>query len=353
MWLANNSTNYEAVINTVNVHWNGGWYDQVNPLSSSRAFNRYTWDGSTLNDPGNILLTPGVRFSHSDIGAIPPMVSGTFGLNFNGSITYLHGNDFTVTFDYSMGGLSCSKTLTGLYGPEVTLSMPAGPITAPFAIQSFPSDVEGGIDQVSFEVRDPNGNVVYTKNDSSSPFCINGNSGSICNTMNPSGNWPGTSNPIYNGTYTLRVQARDKDPHKQLTRIVTTFTISMPPTATPTITMTPTITRTPTQTLVPTITRTPTKTLVPTITPTPSKTPTVTLTPTRTPKPANTNTPTVTNTPSPTNTRTPTIAPTNTPRPTNTNTPVPTRTPTPTPNNSPTPTRTPTKTPRPTLPGGG
>jgi hypothetical protein len=353
MWLGNNSSYYDAVINTVSVHWNGGWYDQVSPLSGTRAFRYYTWIGGTIKDPTNVTLTPGVGWSHSDFGPIPPLVSGTFGLNFNGAITYLHGNDLSVTFNYSMGGLSCSKTLVGLYGPVVTLSMPAGPITGPFAFQAFASDVEGGIDQVNFEVRDPGGNVVYSKNESSAPYCINGDSGGSCTQINPAGNWPGTSNPIFNGVYTLRVQARDRDPHKQLTRIVSTFTISMAPTATPTITLTPTITRTPTQTLVPTVTRTPTKTLVPTITPTPTKTPTVTLTPTRTPKPPNTNTPTPTHTTAPTNTKTPTTAPTNTPIPTNTNTPVPTRTPTPTPAHTPTITRTPTKTPRPTLPGGG
>jgi hypothetical protein len=337
MWMANNSSIYPAVITRMSTSWNGSWHDQVDPIPADQAFDRYMWKGSSIKNPGNILLGSGVSFSHDNIGSIPPGSSGNLGLDFTSSFSddyaYYHGHDFNVSISYTMGGLSCSKNLTGLFGPIVTVTMPPNPITGPFTIRAYASDPDGTIQEVVFEVRDSANNMVFQHRERSAPYCINGDGGSGCYNIDPStGYWPGTSNPFLNGTYTLYVQAKDNDPHEHNTRIMTTFRFNLAPTPTPTRTPIPTRTATPGP-------ATPTRV----VTRTPTPTATTPATPTRTPKATNTATskpPTATKPPA-----TATVPPTATlPAPTKT------RTPTPVPN-QPTPTRTPT--PRTPPPGGG
>jgi outer membrane biosynthesis protein TonB len=102
------------------------------------------------------------------------------------------------------------------------------------------------------------------------------------------------TNAVVNGLtdntpYHYRVRARNSFGTSGSSNIVTVFTSSENPTATPTVTPTPTATISPT----------PTPTVTPTPTETPSPTPTPTSTPTATPSPTPTPTPTPTATPTP------------------------------------------------------
>ena len=363
--LTNLSPDYQIQVTNVSTNWAGGWHDEVDPLPLDQYFDRYFWNGTGILNPTNVLLAPGVTFSHAAAWTMATSEIGTFKITFTKSFTtyyvYYHGHDFTTTIYYTVGGLSCSKTVQGRFGPILTANVPQNPITDDFTISATASDPDpgGSINRVVFEIRDINNNVVYQKTDNNAPYCINGSTGGVCNNIVLPGNWPGTSNPILNGVYTLYTQARDNDPHQQYTRVMDTFTIAMAPTLTPTITRTPTITQTPTITPTPTRTPTVTRTVPPMNTNTPGPA-TATRTPTRTSTqtPTATVTPTVTRTAKPTDTRTPTATvptPTRTatvPTPTATKTPTvtppvstPTRTPTPIP---PTPTRTATP-----CPGGG
>jgi hypothetical protein len=231
-----------------------------------------------------------------------------------------------------MGELGCSKSLTGLLGPEVQVMVPPSPITGSFSIEAFAADPDGSISQVVFEVRDAANNVVYQKKEGTAPYCIGGGDETTCRNIDANSYfWPGTLNPITNGVYTLYVQARDNDPHKHSTRILTTFALDRPPAPTPTITRTPTKTSTPGPQ-------------------SPTRTPTqgAPTTPTRTPK--------ATDTPEPEEyipTPTPkTEEPSPTLKPTLTATSKPTRTPTPE-QPSDEPTKPPSPTPRTPPPGGG
>lgn len=362
IWLRNNNSVYPAVMTSITTSWGGGWHDQVDPVPVNQSFDKYTWKGASISNPANVLLTPGGSFTHTNLGTIPVSTEGVLGMDFTSSFAnvyaYYHGADFSVTLAYTLGGLTCSKNVVGRLGPIVSLEMPPDPITGPFTIRAQASDPDGTVNRVVFEIRDASNNVVFQKTENSAPYCINGDGGSGCALVDPSAvTWPGTSNPIVNGTYTLYVQARDNHTHRNYTRVMDTFTINLAPTPTPTVTRTPTITLTPTRTPTPTRTltpsrtptagpatptRTPTRTPTATNSPTVTRTPTITLTPTRTPKATNTSTPTATvptPTRTPTSTKTPTVV-------------VNTRTPTPVPT-TPVPPPTATKTPRTPPPGGG
>lgn len=377
LWMQNTSAVYSATLTSITTQWTGGWHDEVQSPPSN-YFDRYYWDGISVYNPANVPLTPGgTTWSHSITHVVDMGEAGNLQLDFQRSFGsyYYHTRDFTLTLDYTMGGMACSTTVTGRFGPVVTVTVPAAPISGPFSIeaQAYDPDPGGVIQRVYFEVRNSSGTTVYTRYEYTEPYCLFGVTGGVCRTADPSGNWPGTSIPMDNDTYTLYVVARDDDPgynprHRQSTRIMATFVIQMAPTQTPTTTLTPTITRTPTVTRTPTITPTPTISSTPTrtytvgpptMTPTRTRTPTITLTPTRTrtptvtlsatpvpPRPSDTATPTRTPTRTPTQTRTPTRTPTRTATPLAS----PTRTITPTHTNQPS---TPTSTPRTPPPGGG
>jgi hypothetical protein len=331
---------YPVILTQSRMEWNGDWHgSDIDPFPSNQAFRKYNWKGTTVYDPPDVAFkqNTAVNFTHPLSVTIAPRSSGNLGYVFAQSFTqyyvYFHASDFTLTIDYSVGGLSCVETIDGRYGPEIQAVMPSDPIGGPFTIQAIATDPDpgGSIRRVHFEVHDSSGNTVYTHYEYSSPYCIAGDGGGACYTIDPAGNWPGTNVQIQNGAYSVYIQALDNDrsnPAQQYTRIKASFNINMLPTATPTITPTPTATRPSTST--------PVATRTPTATPTPTKTPkaTITYTPTATSQRA-------TRTPVPTSTNTPVPAPssTSTPTPTATNTP-----------NQPQP---PTKTPTMRPPGGG
>jgi hypothetical protein len=222
---------------------------------------------------------------------------------------YLHGHDWSVTINYTVGGLACSLNVIGRYGPEVTAVMPANPVTGAFAISANASDPDpgGSVGRVQFVILNSAGTVVHDWTENSAPWCFRGDNGSACTTLRPWTDRWSNGALITNGTYTVRIEARDNDPHQQYTRIQTTLVINA---ATPTPSNTPRPTRTPTRTNTPRPTRTPgpTGTLgtppTPTKTKTPGTPPPSTSTKTRTP------TPTPPSGASPTHTRTPTKSPT-------------------------------------------
>lgn len=66
-----------------------------------------------------------------------------------------------------------------------------------------------GIQRVIFRIYDPNGTQVYEKQENSTPYCINGDSGGICSVL-PIGSvwtWPNPDVPVISGTHTLEVTA--------------------------------------------------------------------------------------------------------------------------------------------------
>jgi len=341
--LTNTSGVYPVSLTQSRMEWNGDWHGtDIDDFPANQAFKEYWWKGSMILNPPDINIDQGVpvAFTHSISANLAQQSSGNLGYIFNQSFTqyyvYFHASDFTLTINYTVGNLTCVRTIDGRYGPEIRAVMPDdNPIDEPFTIQALAWDPDpgGSIYRVNFEVHDATGQTVYSKNEFSSPYCINGDNGRTCYTINPTGNWPGTQVRIQNGAYTVYIQALDNDrrnPAQQYTRIKASFNINVPPTATPTITPTPTRTPIWTRTTAPTATRTPT----------------VTQTPTKTPKNTLTYTPTATGS-----------APTRTPSPTYTNTPVPvptqTRTPTPTPTTTPNQPQPPTQTPTMKPPGGG
>lgn len=262
------------------------------------------------------------------------------GFNPTDAFNYYHGSDFRVTVRYTMGGIPCSRTVTGLNGPSVD----------PLVIQNngFTVDARAtaprGISAVYFNVFDSAGNMVHYQRESSAPYCLFGDSGRTCNNVRrPLYDTWSTGALIVNDTYTVSVIAKDNGTGNYSTRYQFTMVVNeMTPTPTRTLTRTPTrtntvyasptvtrtVTRTPTRSLTPTISLTPTRSLTPTIsrTPTITYTRTVTRTPTITRTPTRTNT--VTSTPTRTSTPTVTKTPTLTRTPTLTNTVAPTSTPT-------------------------
>ncbi|MCS7248469.1 MAG: pilus assembly protein [Anaerolineales bacterium] len=320
----NNDPYYTAYITGISGAWSGLWHDQLTPTPPVSYFREYVQEGRTVFDPPDVQLLSGFNVSHSGFTSvwISPLQLSNFGLRFSRSFDYqyYHGHDFTVGFTYRMvppgsqTGVECPPhpPLTGRFGPIVQPTVPAGTITGPFSISAAASDPDGSIAQVYFVVRNAQGNMVGYEVDTAAPYCLFGQSGGTCRTRTLGQTWPNSSATIQNGTYTISIEAldRDADPRYHYTRVVRTINIFI---LTPTPTPTRTITPTPTRTLKPS--ETPTQTRTPTPTWTPTQTPTRTATPTNTEAVTPTQTPTWTQ-PPPQPTRTPTPTATRTPRPT-------------------------------------
>ena len=324
--ITNISSYYAITLTGSTFNWLGSgtpgtvWHDEASAPPSA-TFDRYYWrQGSTTSvlDPADVPLSGmGSSFSHNFSQVINTGTSGDFDLDFTAPIgSYRHHRDFQVTLNYRVGNLTCQTTVRGLYGPVIEPTLPANStqITGPFAIgaNAYDPDPGGSINKVVFEVLDSTGTSVAVFTEYTSPYCLGGDNGSVCNTLRPyTDNWPGTSQRIANGIYTIRMSAQDNDNHRQSTRIVRTITINA---ATPTPTRTSPATRTPGPTKPPTITLTPSRTGVPTQTGNPTQTPTDTPSaPTSTPvSPPSTGTagPPATSTSAP---PTPTPTPTRTP----------------------------------------
>ena len=248
-----NTSIYDIQFNHISANWGGSWHDEVEytPYPTDIRFDGYSWNGSRFQTVSQVALVPGFGVSTAVAGnnwLLTPSESGELGLHFTQNFTqyyiYYHGNEFTIDLDYTVQGLSCSRSVTGLFGPEVEAVMPSNPITGPFAISALASDPDPGPDnlRVNFEVRNDSNQVVFSHNETGAPYCINGDGGGACYTIDPSGNWPGTSIPIGNGNYTVAIQVWDHDrssPSQQYTRIQRAFTIQLAPTATATLTPTP------------------------------------------------------------------------------------------------------------------
>ncbi len=319
--LINSSSNYTVALTNVIVSWPGSanpvsvWHDEF-IAEPAAVFDSYLWNGATIVDPANRVLAMGSAFGDSlNNYVIGINSSGLFALDFTESLQrYRHGRDWIVGLEYTAGSLTCYTELQGLHGPIVQPTIPpivSGPAFEVSATASDP-DSGGSVSQVYFEVYDSSGGVpIYSRIDSTAPYCLNGASGGTCRTIS-SYTWP-NGVPINSGaTYTITIQARDNDPHQQYTRVFRTIRFTPP-------TLTPTSTETPTPTMTRTPTATPTSTLTEPPTPTPTETSTSTATPTSTltgtPTPTNTSTATATPTPTPTKTSTPSATPTATTEP--------------------------------------
>ncbi len=314
--LINSSSNYTIGLTSATVNWPGSaspvsvWHDEVT-ANPSVVFDKYLWNATIIVDPADRTLSMGDTFSNSlNNFVINKNSSGDFILDFTASLKgaadqiYRHGRDWIIHLDYTVGYLKCSIDLRGRFGPVITPIMPAV-VTAPsFTIGANVTDPDPGgtISQVYFEVYDRTGGApIYRHTETSAPWCLNGDSGGVCTPISAD-SWPNGVPIVSGATYTITMQARDNDPHRQYTRIVETLLFN-PPTAsltrTPTRT-TPTNTSTPSRTT-PTMTLTPTKsgTATNTLTPSPTYTPSRTLPPT-TPPPTWTPTPTIPPPPTPT-----------------------------------------------------
>ncbi|MBI3244115.1 MAG: pilus assembly protein [Chloroflexi bacterium] len=349
--LTNVSPTYDAILTSVRLDWNGGWHDQVGTLAG-QTLTKYQLGNNDILDlsPDLSLSTGAINVTHTFTASaaartISKSTNAKFKLLLALNESYLHGRDFRLTINYTVGGLNCSILVQGRYGPTVTANVPAGVVNGPFTIGANAADTgeAGSINEVVFDIYNSAGIKVLSWRETGAPYCVNGDTGGVCKTLTPGLNWPASNNSgpggglITNDNYTIYITAKDNDPHKQVTRIIATISLNAPtltPSPTFTRTNTPPPTNTPGPTNTPTITRTPTKTFTPsqTFTPAPptstsppSNTPTKTLVPsatfTRTNTATRTNTPTATLLFTPTYTNSPT--PSKTPTPTNTRTPIP------------------------------
>ncbi len=328
---------YPVYLLGANLTYNNGWHDEVQGPPATASFNRYTFAGASIFDPGNRGFPLNHDFTTPKL--IDVFAEGTFGWDFaaptrfgfmphvvsypppaagvptavvnpypgpgTNRVNYYWSSDFSGSVEYKVvptygPTVVCTASLQGNSGPSITAYRGTTAISGPFVINApfyFGATVSETPEYVFFYVYDSTGDLVHWFKDTSSPFCFN----NTCTTMTPNVDrwWMGGSaapgDVITNGSYTLEILAQDKDPRRKASRIVETFTITAP---------TPTNTNTATRTL------TPSRTPLPTSTFTPSRTPTVTRTGT------NTNTPLPTNTRSPSRTPTPSLTPTKTPTPT-------------------------------------
>jgi hypothetical protein len=242
--LSNNSGVWPVTIGQMDTTWDelegqplGPWHDQVGAMPTDQYFDLYHWGGATiLNVTPNIYLnTPGMTYGHNLALVIPPVQTNDLGMDFYRSFTsyyvYYHARDFSVSLNYQVGPLSCpAKVITGRYGPTVEITpMPPNPITAPFYIRATANDPDGTINRVRFEIWDANElNILGYTNDTSSPYCIFGDSGGNCLTRGLGNTWPNSTNIIQNGNYVVYVQARDNDTPNQYTRIKHPITLNLP-----------------------------------------------------------------------------------------------------------------------------
>jgi hypothetical protein len=297
---------YQVYLTRIRVIWADGegdgllWHDEVDfqPYPSgtcggtnAQCFRDYHKAGvqiDTWPDP-DVSLEPGFDLDRTGLDPavwrIIPFEANNISLRFTRSFTsyfiYYHGRDFAIDFDFTINDdagnvvLTCSRSLTGQYGPLVAFDppRPIPEITGPFSIGATAGDPDGTINRVRFEIYDTSGANVGYYNEYSEPYCIFGDSGGICNTRTRGQTWPNSSITIQNGTYTIVIQARDNDTPRQYTRIKTTITINIASTATPTPTETPTPVPTETSTPTTTSTSTPTATATATATSTPTPAP--------------------------------------------------------------------------------
>lgn len=263
-YLANPDSQHAASLTAVTVYWPGsglpasGWHDEVT-TPPTVTFDKYLWNSTTIADPANRTLTLGSTFTDNLNGFVINANShGYFALDFTASLQgsadqmYRHGRDWIIELDYVGGSVTCHTDLRGRYGPVIQPTVPAVVNWPTFTVSADASDPEpaGSITQVYFEVYSIAGGVpVYTKVETTAPYCLGGKSGGVCIPIS-SYVWP-NGIPIDDGeTYTITLRARDNDPHQQYTRVVRTMTVNQPaptstgtstPTATPTATVEPTL----------------------------------------------------------------------------------------------------------------
>jgi hypothetical protein len=274
---------YTVTMLSAVVQWPGSgsparvWHDEFTDAPGV-TFDKYQWNGIVIANPANRVMTMGmVPFSDSlNNYEINPNSSGELALDFTADLQqYRHGRDWIIGLDYFGGSVTCHTDLRGRYGPIVKPTIPAvvnGPTFEVSAVVSDP-DPDGSVSEVYFEVYDSANSVIYSRRDSSAPYCL----ANECSAISAYA-WPNGMPIINDETYTITVRALDNDPHQQYTRVVRTIQFLPPtPTSTATETPTPTVTRTPTAT--------PTSTLTEVPTPTPTKTSTLTVTPTATTEP--------------------------------------------------------------------
>jgi hypothetical protein len=271
VFLHNPSTTYSATLTGAAVSWVGSgsplsvWHDEASP-DPAVTFDKYQWCAPTcatiFPDPANIPLTGlGSAFNHTFTQVVNSDSDGDFAVDFTGplqggsSLSYRHGRDFMIHIDAVVGSLTCSVDVRGRYGPVVQPAVPAT-VNGPFSISAVVTDPDVGttdgvnINTVVFEVHDYSGNQVFAHTETAAPYCFNGDTNDVCNTIDPNGYWPGTNTLIVNSNYTVLIRAQDSDPHRQNTQVMRTFNIHYP-TVTPTATHTPTSTPSATATVEP------------------------------------------------------------------------------------------------------
>lgn len=330
VFLYNTSLNYSVTLTGTNGTWLTDWHAAAGESKSLvPQVREYGWNAGgystfyTLPTAQRVSLSsPGTSWNHDfgTVKVIEPNWSGYFVTRFQSdafkkqtfvspdwptySFVYYHGSDFRITVRYTIGGLSCSQTVTGLQGPVIQPTVIASGST--IAVDAGASAARG-MDTVFFTVFNSSGVMVHKQQESSPKYCIFGGD-NPCTTRRIYLDTWSTGAVIEPGTYTVSIIARDAGVDKYSTRVEIPLVVQQ--VNTPTLTRTvPTRTATAT---VPTPTRTatvPTRTFTATV---PSRTPTATVpsrTPTRTSTatvtPVNTITPTTTITPTPTLSLTP------------------------------------------------
>ncbi len=81
-----------------------------------------------------------------------------------------------------------------------------------------------GIQRVVFRIYDPNNVQVYEKQENSAPYCVNGDSGGVCNTLSVGNKWtwPNPDVPVISGTHTLEVTAYTTSQYGSYQRTIST-----------------------------------------------------------------------------------------------------------------------------------
>lgn len=81
-----------------------------------------------------------------------------------------------------------------------------------------------GIQKVVFSIYDPNDAKVYERQETSAPYCINQDSGGVCNLLNIGSKWtwPNPDVPVISGTHTLEITAYTTSAYGSYQRTIST-----------------------------------------------------------------------------------------------------------------------------------
>lgn len=335
VWMYNDSP-FDAVLTGAETSWLNNWHALESGVPSAdvrptNAVRDYGWDGgggysriyTIPTADRDMLSAPVVTWDDNFSIPVNSYWSGSFVERFltnlyyksfasgnpSSNFNYYYGSDFRTTIRYTLGGNTCTRTLTGLPGPVINPAVGNNAVTG-FYVDAGATAVRSGVYRVYFNVYNAANEMVHYQSEGGAPWCIFGDSSGACARRIPwVGFWNGPDGSannaddvrITNGTYRISIIAVDNASSRYSTRRMITLVVNNP---TPTVSRTPTVTRT----------RANTRTFTP-IPPSPTITPPLP-TRTRTPVPPATMTLTRTATEDISVSRTPTVTRTRTQTPT-------------------------------------